>query len=306
MKQAAREHAEARASGGQGLEKIRVHGSWKSVCNLPMTSGRGGLSVSPSMPLRIARHWAGETNSYMPGFNSSASLSSETPIVTVNFFIRHSQSTCEGDILWSIVKGGSDVQIAADGTLSCLIATQYNLGLVKGGGNITIASSGAISCPVADQTGKLGLVKQGDNIVINEEGRISCPFPTATQTNLGLVKGGGNTTIDADGTLTGVGFLTSSTIPAPIQNTIGGVRRGGANIDIIDDGTISAVIPTEYITETLLTGNNYLTTIPVSSTGTVGGLKVDGTIHNVDNNDTLKIVEPDSVDVITSGKGAAC
>jgi hypothetical protein len=49
-----------------------------------------------------------------------------------------------------------------------------------------------------------------------------------------------------------------------------------------------------------------LTTIPVSSTGTVGGLKVDGTIHNVDNNDTLKIVEPDSVDVITSGKGAAC
>ena len=161
-----------------------------------------------------------------------------------------------------IVKGGSDIQIATDGTLSCLIATQYGLGIVKGGDNIKIASNGTLSCPVADQTGKLGLVKKGDNIVISADGTISCVLPTATSSSLGIVKGGANITIDADGTLTGVGFITASTIPAPIQNTIGGVRRGGANIDIIDDGTISAVIPTEYITETLLTAKNYLTTIP--------------------------------------------
>ena len=39
MKEAAWEHAEAMASGGQWVEKIRAHVSWKSVCNLLMTSG---------------------------------------------------------------------------------------------------------------------------------------------------------------------------------------------------------------------------------------------------------------------------
>jgi hypothetical protein len=193
-----------------------------------------------------------------------------------------------------IVKGGSDIQISADGTLSSLIATQYSLGIVKGGDNIKIASNGTISCPVANQTGILGLVKKGDNIVISADGTISCVLPTATSSSLGVVKGGANITIDADGTLTGVGFITASTIPAPVQNTIGGVRRGGANIDIIDDGTISATIPIQYITETLLTAKNYLTTIPVASTGTVGGLKVDGIITTISNN-TLKLVEPTSI-----------
>ena len=76
-----------------------------------------------------------------------------------------------------IVKGGSDIQIATDGTLSCLIATQYHLGLVKGGNNISIMSDGTISAVIPNislaSTLTTGVVKGGGNVAIAGDGTMS-------------------------------------------------------------------------------------------------------------------------------------
>ena len=101
----------------------------------------------------------------------------------------------------------STITVNENGTLSAVgiavpTATSSVLGVVKGGGNISIAANGTISCPIANQTGILGLVKQGNNIAIAADGAISSVLPTATNIGgLGCCRGGGNVSINANGVL---------------------------------------------------------------------------------------------------------
>jgi flagellar basal body rod protein FlgF len=114
-----------------------------------------------------------------------------------------------------VVKQGTNVTIAADGTLSSTnttygAATATALGLVKaaavGTSNVTLAADGGISIPTATATQK-GVVKAAavgtSNIALAADGGISVPVATASQA--GVVKEGDNITISSDGTISANG-----------------------------------------------------------------------------------------------------
>jgi hypothetical protein len=127
------------------------------------------------------------------------------------------------------------------------VATSTVLGGVKGGGsNITIADDGVISSviPIASGT-VLGGVKSGTNISINASGVISASVPSASTATPSDI----STTTSSMGSSTSYARAdhkhkyTPAALPVATSTTLGGVKGGGSNITIADDGVISATVP---------------------------------------------------------------
>jgi hypothetical protein len=101
---------------------------------------------------------------------------------------------------WGITDYVSGTQVST--------ATSVSLGVVKGGGNVSIAGDGTMSVVIPTATlataTTAGIVKGGGNVSIAGDGTMSDAIPTATlatSTTTGIVKGGGNVSIAVDGSL---------------------------------------------------------------------------------------------------------
>ena len=204
------------------------------------------------------------------------------------------------------------------------IASESILGGVKGGGNVSIASDGTMSTPEyatkdyvdssvkeagsytlpAATTTKLGGVKVGDNLSVTTDGTLSATdtkysLPVATKTTLGGVKVGNNLSVTADGTVSATD--TKYTLPVATKTKLGGVMPDDATVattstgvlSVKDGGITSAKIADGAITSDKLAGGSTYT-LPVASKTTLGGIKVgsglsisdDGTLSNTSINPT--------------------
>jgi hypothetical protein len=144
-------------------------------------------------------------------------------------------------------------KIWGDGTgLTLPAPTAGTLGGVKAGTNITIAADGTISgsapytLPVATAS-VLGGVKQGTNITISGDGTISgsAPYtlPVATTTVLGGVKQGTNITIDAGGVISSPVAASHTHAWADISSkpNFSTVATSGSYADLSNKPSFSAV-----------------------------------------------------------------
>jgi hypothetical protein len=130
-------------------------------------------------------------------------------------------------------------QILAKNYATASKATTSTLGLVKGGGNISIDANGTLSAVIPSgstaTTSSLGIVKGGGNISIAVDGTLSAVIPTvstATSSSLGLVKGagagGGNVSINADGSMSSTNYWSLSA-PNIYNLNLGNVGIGTNN-----------------------------------------------------------------------------
>ena len=150
------------------------------------------------------------------------------------------------------VKVGTNVDVAADGTISVKTASKDDLGLMKVGTNLDV-TDGVVSVKTSNGADTLGLVKAGTNVTI-AEGVVSVATAEGA-TTLGVVKAGTNVSIaegavsvaTADGATLGVvkegtnvtikeGAVSVAT--ADSKGTLGLVKQG-TNVSIADDGTLT-------------------------------------------------------------------
>jgi hypothetical protein len=143
-------------------------------------------------------------------------------------------------------------------------ATSSILGGVKIGSNVTVAADGTISVaaaytlPIASSSA-LGGVKIGSNITVAGDGTISVSSPyaltPATASVLGGVKIGANVTVQVDGTIS---VAAPYSLPQATTSVLGGVIVG-AGLSVTA-GTVSANV----LTVAGRTGNVVLTVADVS------------------------------------------
>jgi hypothetical protein len=169
-------------------------------------------------------------------------------------------SVATSSVLGGVKAGGSNMNIADDGVISCTVATTSTAATAAPLDCSTSASSIGVSdkyaredhvhkftspaLPVASANTLGGVKAGGANITIDANGVISSTasgggtLPIASSTVLGGVRAGGaNITIDSDGVISG-------TVPTATSLVLGGVKSGGDNIAIDSNGVISASIPT--------------------------------------------------------------
>jgi hypothetical protein len=147
-----------------------------------------------------------------------------------------------------VVKAGTGINIAGDGTISATTATQYYL-------------------PTANNT-TLGGVKIGAGVNITN-GVISVTtgafaLQTATNIILGGVKIGANVNITSSGTIS---VAAPYVLPVSTANTLGGIKLG-ENLSSTVDGTVSVT----SLASIALTGTVLSSTISTSSIITLGTL----------------------------------
>jgi hypothetical protein len=224
------------------------------------------------------------------------------------------------------VKQGTNVTIAADGTISAgaytlPVATTVTLGGVKQGANVTIAADGTISVaaayslPIATAS-VLGGVKQGTGVTIAGDGTLSATaytLPVATASVLGGVKQGANVTIAGDGTLsvaaapvTSVNGLTGAvTVYASDANTATGTSLITNNGQTTGNITLKRIVGGTGITLSLDASSNLLITnsqtaytLPVATTSVLGGVK-QGTGVSIAGDGTLSATGVTSVSTLT-------
>ena len=148
-----------------------------------------------------------------------------------------------------VVKAGTGISIAGDGTISATTATQYflpaatpsSLGGVKAGAGVNIAGDGTISVT----TGAFAL-------------------QTATNVVLGGVKIGANINITSSGTIS---VATPFVLPISSATILGGIKIG-QNLSILGDGTLNV----SSLAGTAITGTILASTITATSITTLGTL----------------------------------
>jgi len=194
------------------------------------------------------------------------------------------------------VKAGTNITIAADGTISATGTLGSAWTNVTGKPFETIGSGLTVTGGVLSVTGggPSGPVDWSD--IVNKPATF--PVAVASETQLGGVKQGTNITIAPDGTISASGSLgvdwTNVTnkptqfppTPANGSTTLGGVKAG-TNITIAADGTISASGGPGGSTDWKDITNKPATFAPpVASATVLGGVK-PGTGLNVDADGTL-------------------
>jgi len=171
-----------------------------------------------------------------------------------------------------VIKVGSGLAIAVDGTLSSAynlpIASGAVLGGVRIGAGLTVDQFGTISVtqtlPIATTT-LLGGVKVGSGLNVQTDGTLSVALPIATSSSLGVIKVGSGLLVQADGTLS-----TNFQLPTASSSVLGGIKIGtGLSIDA--NGVVSA-------------SSTY--TLPIASSSVLGGFKV-GSGLSIDANGVL-------------------
>ena len=195
------------------------------------------------------------------------------------------------------VKAGTNIVIAADGTISAsgTIGTDWtavsNKPFKTIGKNLSVDANGALN---ASGSGPSGPVDWAD--ITNKPA--SFPPPVASAATLGGVKQGTNITIAADGTISATGSLGTDwsnitnkptqfpPTPANGSTTLGGVKAG-TNITIAADGTISASGggSTDW---SQITNKPATFTPPTATASVMGGVKVGAGI-NVQPDGTISV-----------------
>ena len=197
-----------------------------------------------------------------------------------------------------VVKGGGNVSIATDGTMSVVIptatiATISTLGVVKSGGNVNIATDGTMSVTIPTATiataTTTGIVKGGANISIDGTGMMTANIPTAT-TTLGLVKNGGNVTIDGTGNMN----VTHPVVPTFATSSVAGIVKSSPTVSVDGTGVMSVNLPT--IATTLVAG-----TVKASPTISVDALGVMTANIPTGTNTVLGLVKGGGQGVTISG-----
>ena len=218
-------------------------------------------------------------------------------------YVSGTQVSTATSVSLGVVKGGGNVSVATDGTMSVVIptatiATISTLGVVKSGGNVNIATDGSMSVTIPTATiatsSTIGIVKGGGNVSIAVDGSMSVVHPVlpliATSSVAGIVKTGtGNVSISADGSMS----VVHPVLPLIATSSVAGlVKTGTGNVSISADGSMSVVHPV----------------LPVIATSSVAGLCKGGGNVSISSTGVLSVQFPiiQVIDIATNEIAGLC
>ena len=156
------------------------------------------------------------------------------------------------------------------------IATSTVAGIIKGGGDIAVAADGSVTVNNAGVAQMAQQDSSGRAIVNTYVPKTQI----ATSSAAGLVKSGNDITVASDGTVTVNSATTVDNIPAATSSKIGGIKSGG-DVLVSSSGVVTvnnAASAEEAVHATTADNATNVTNVPVATTSKIGGIKAGANI----------------------------
>jgi hypothetical protein len=281
-----------------------LQGNAASATKLAVAKTINGVAFDGTANISIVAAVGASTPTFLGGVQIPAVATSGITNSSGTIGLALATTTQLGGVLvdgTTITANGSGVISAAQYSLPT--ATTSVLGGVKVDGTTVTISNGVITAPYTytlptATTSILGGVKVDGTSITISSGVISSTstytLPTASTTVLGGVKIDGST-ITLNGSNQLVANYTNYTLPASTSTTLGGVIVQSANISGLVNTTGSIVLAQASATQLggvkigtgiSIAGDGTISTtiysLPIASTGSLGGVKVDGSSITID------------------------
>lgn len=166
------------------------------------------------------------------------------------------------------------------------IATSTVAGIIKGGGDIAVAADGSVTVNNAG-VAQMAMQDSSGRVIVNT---YVPKTQVATSSAAGLVKSGNDISVASDGTVTVTSATTVDNVPAATSSKIGGVKSGG-DILVSSTGEVTvnnAASAEEAVHATRADNATNVTNVPVATTSKIGGIKAGANI-TVDSNGGVRI-----------------
>ena len=156
------------------------------------------------------------------------------------------------------------------------IATSTVAGIIKGGGDIAVAADGSVTVNNAG-VAQMAMQDSSGRVIVNT---YVPKTQVATSSAAGLVKSGNDISVASDGTVTVTSATTVDNVPAATSSKIGGVKSGG-DILVSSTGEVTvnnAASAEEAVHATRADNATNVTNVPVATASALGGVKSGGDI----------------------------
>lgn len=166
------------------------------------------------------------------------------------------------------------------------IATSTVAGIIKGGGDIAVAADGSVTVNNAG-VAQMAMQDSSGRVIVNT---YVPKTQVATSSAAGLVKSGNDISVASDGTVTVTSATMVDNVPAATSSKIGGVKSGG-DILVSSTGEVTvnnAASAEEAVHATRADNATNVTNVPVATTSKIGGIKAGANI-TVDSNGGVRI-----------------
>ena len=174
------------------------------------------------------------------------------------------------------------------------IATSTVAGIIKGGGDIAVAADGSVTVNNAG-VAQMAMQDSSGRVIVNT---YVPKTQVATSSAAGLVKSGNDISVASDGTVTVTSATTVDNVPAATSSKIGGVKSGG-DILVSSTGEVTvnnAASAEEAVHATRADNATNVTNVPVATTSKIGGIKSGGGFITVDTDGIVKVNRSQTAD----------